>query len=142
MATLARIDPDAALETFVSAFQRRHFQLDESVFDQGFEFWAEESANFIPILMRGTDRCNGIEPLGYRPGLALQWALIQDVFYGGERSEVTAEAAEASGPELGTWLSRYSRRSTRFSASAWRDLRTAGSWRSAGGRSATSFSTP
>ena len=45
--------------------------------------------------MRGTDRCNGIEPLGSRPGYALQWALIQEVFNGDERSEVIAEVAEA-----------------------------------------------
>ena len=36
VATLARMHPDAALETFVAAFQRRHFELDESAFDQGF----------------------------------------------------------------------------------------------------------
>jgi hypothetical protein len=50
--------------------------------------------------MRGTDRCNGIEPTGYRPGYALQWALIQDVFYGGERTAVIGEVADTFGPEL------------------------------------------
>jgi hypothetical protein len=100
VATLARINPDAALETFVSAFQQRHFELDESVVDQGFEFWAEENADFIPVLMRGTDRCNGIERLGYRPGYTLQWALIQDAFFADERSEVIAEVADAFGPEI------------------------------------------
>jgi len=99
VATLARINPDAALETFVSAFQQWHFELDESVVDQGFEFWAEGNADFIPVLMRGTDRCNGIEPLGYRPGYTLQWALIQDV-YADERSELIAEVADAFGPEI------------------------------------------
>lgn len=100
VATLVRIDPDAALETFFSAFQQQHFELDESVVDQGFEFWADGNAEFIPVLMRGTDRCNGIEPLGYRPGYALQWALIQDVFYADERSQVIAEVANAFGPEI------------------------------------------
>jgi hypothetical protein len=100
VATLARINPDAALETFVSAFQQRHFELDESVVDQGFEFWAEGNADFIPVLMRGTDRCNGIERLGYRPGYTLQWALIQDVFYADERPEVIAEVADALGSDI------------------------------------------
>ena len=50
--------------------------------------------------MRGTDRCNGIEPLGYRPGYALQWALIQDVFNDDERSQVIAEVAQTFGKAL------------------------------------------
>src|SRR5207249_11871881 len=100
VASFAGIDPDAALETFVSAFQRRFVELDESVFDQGFEFWAEGAIDFIPLLMRGTDRCNGIEPTGYRPGYALQWALIQDVFNGDERPQVIAEVAETFGEAL------------------------------------------
>jgi hypothetical protein len=100
VAWLAQINPDAALETFVSAFQRRYCELEESAFDQGFEFWTEGAIDFIPVLMRGTDRCNGIEPTGYRPGYALQWALIQDVFYGGERTAVIGEVADTFGPEL------------------------------------------
>jgi hypothetical protein len=100
VATLARAHPDAALETFASAFQRRHFGLDESAFDQGFEIWAEGASDVIPLLMRGTDRCNGIEPLGDRPGYTLQWALIEDVFVGDERAAVLAEVADAFGPAL------------------------------------------
>src|SRR5438876_10159160 len=47
---------------------------------------------------------NGIDPLGSRPGYALQWALIQDVFNGDERSEVIAEVAEAFGEALASRL--------------------------------------
>ena len=39
-----------------------------------------------------------------RPGYALQWALIEDVFNGGERSEVMAEVAETFGAELASRL--------------------------------------
>jgi hypothetical protein len=100
VATLARSNPDAALEAFVSAFQREHFELDEAVCDQGFDVWADVAAESLPLLMRGTDRCNGIDPLGSRPGYALQWALIQDVFNDDERSEVIAEVAEGFGEAL------------------------------------------
>jgi hypothetical protein len=96
----SRSNPDAALATFVSAFQRQHFELDETVCEQGFEFWVDAASNCIPMLMRGTDRCNGIEPLGYRPGYALMWTLIQNVFFGDERAAVIAEVAEAFGDEL------------------------------------------
>src|SRR5207237_9517614 len=54
VAVLARSNPDAAIEAFVSAFQRQHFELDESAFDQGFEFWAAVATDFIPRLRRGT----------------------------------------------------------------------------------------
>jgi len=100
VATLARSNPDGALEVFVSAFQREHFELDEAVCDQGFDVWADVAAESIPLLVRGTDRCNGIEPLGYRPGYALQWALIQDVFNDDERSQVIAEVAQTFGKAL------------------------------------------
>jgi len=100
VATLARSNPDGALEVFVSAFQREHFEFDEAVCDQGFDVWADVTAESLPLLMRGTDRCNGIDPLGSRPGYALQWALIQDVFDGDERSEVIAEVAETFGDAL------------------------------------------
>jgi hypothetical protein len=100
VATLARSNPDAALEAFVSAFQREHFELDEAICEQGFEVWAEVGAESLPLLMRGTDRCNGIDPLGSRPGYALQWALIQDVFNGDERAQVIAEVAETFGEAL------------------------------------------
>jgi hypothetical protein len=62
VATLARSNPDRALEAFVFAFQRDHFELDEAICEQGFEVWAEVAAESIPVLLRGTDRCNGIEP--------------------------------------------------------------------------------
>jgi hypothetical protein len=52
------------------------------------------------VLLRGTDRCNGIDTQGYRPGYALQWALVQDVFYGDERSQLVAEVAETFGEAL------------------------------------------
>jgi hypothetical protein len=104
VATLARSNPDAALETFVSAFQREHFELDEAICEQGFEVWAEVGAKSIPILLRGTDRCNGIEPMGCRPGFALLWALIEDVFNGDERSELIAEVAETFGAVLASRL--------------------------------------
>ena len=100
VATLARSNPDGALEVFVSAFQRDHFELDEAVCDQGFDVWADVTAESLPLLMRGTDRCNGIDPLGSRPGYALQWALIQDVFDGDERAQVIAEVAETFGEAL------------------------------------------
>lgn len=100
VATFARSNPDAALAAFVNAFQRQHFDLDETVCDQGFEFWVDAATKFIPMLMRGTDRCNGIEPLGYRPGYALMWTLIQDVFLGDERAAVIAEVAEVFGEAL------------------------------------------
>jgi hypothetical protein len=100
VATLARSNPDGALEVFVSAFQREHFELDEAVCDQGFDVWADVTAESLPLLMRGTDRCNGIDPLGSRPGYALQWALIQDVFDGDERAQVIAEVAETFGEAL------------------------------------------
>jgi len=100
VATLARSNPDGALEAFVSAFQRAHFELDEAICEQGFDFWADAAAESIPLLVRGTDRCNGIDPLGYRPGYALQWALIQDVFNDDERFQVIAEVAEAFGKAL------------------------------------------
>ena len=69
VATLARSNPDGALEAFVSAFQREHFELDEAVCEQGFDIWADVAAESIPLLVRGTDRCNGIDPLGYRARL-------------------------------------------------------------------------
>jgi hypothetical protein len=100
VATLARSNPDCALEAFVSAFQREHFELDEDICEQGFDFWADAAAESIPLLVRGTDRCNGIEPLGYRPGYALQWALIQDVFNDDERSQVIAKVAQSFGKAL------------------------------------------
>lgn len=100
VAILARSNPDAALATFVSAFERQHFELDETVCEQGFEFWVDAASTFIPMLMRGTDRCNGIEPLGYRPGYALMWTLVEDVFFGDERAAVIAEVAEAFGEQL------------------------------------------
>jgi hypothetical protein len=100
VATLARSNPDGALEAFVSAFQRAHFELDEGICEQGFDFWADAAGEFIPLLVRGTDRCNGIDPLGYRPGYALQWALIQDVFNDDERHQVIAEVAETFGKAL------------------------------------------
>lgn len=100
VATLARSNPDDALEAFVSAFQRIHFELDESVCGEGFDFWADAAADSIPLVLRGTDRCNGIDPLGCRPGYALQWALIQDVFNDDERSQVTVEVAETFGTAL------------------------------------------
>jgi hypothetical protein len=50
--------------------------------------------------MRGTDRCNGIDPQGSRPGYALQWALIQDAFDRDDRSQVIAEVAQAFGEQL------------------------------------------
>jgi hypothetical protein len=46
---------------------------------------AEVAAESIPVLLRGTGRCNGIDPMGYRPCYAPRWALIQDVFNGDER---------------------------------------------------------
>jgi hypothetical protein len=104
VATLARSNPDRALEAFVFAFQRDHFEFDEAICEQGFEVWAEVAAESIPVLLRGTDRCNGIEPQGFRPGYALQWALIEDVFNGDERSEVIAEVAEAFGEALASRL--------------------------------------
>lgn len=103
---LARTHPDAALETFAAAFQRSHFELDESALDQGFEMWAEGDSHLIPVLMRGTDRCNGVEPLGDRPGFILQWALIEDVLVAGERAALLAEVAEAFGPALADRLQR------------------------------------
>ena len=72
--------------------------------EQGFDFWVDAASEFIPMLMRGTDRCNGIEPLGYRPGFTLMWALIENVFYGDERAAVVAEVAEAFGDELANRL--------------------------------------
>ena len=98
--TLARSDPDAALDAFVSAFQRAHFELDEAVCEQGFDMWADVALEFIPLVLRGTDRCNGIDPMGWRHGYALQWALIQNVFYGDERSQLIAEVAQAFGEPL------------------------------------------
>jgi hypothetical protein len=100
VAILASADPDAALNLFVADFQRAHFELDESAIDQGFELWVDGASHHIPVVMRGTDRCNGIEPLGYRSGYALQWALIQDVFFGDERAEVISEVADTFGGEL------------------------------------------
>jgi hypothetical protein len=50
-------------------------------------------------VVRGTDRCNGILPLGYRPGYTLQWALIEDVF-NVERSQLIDEAAQVFGETL------------------------------------------
>ncbi len=100
VATLARSNPDGALEAFVSAFQRAHFELDEGICEQGFDFWADAAGEFIPLLVRGTDRCNGIDPLGYRPGYALQWALIQDVFHHDERPQLIAEVTETFGEAL------------------------------------------
>jgi hypothetical protein len=97
---LARSDPDAALDAFVSAFQHAPFELDEAVCEQGVDMWADAASEFIPLVLRGTDRCNGIDPLGWRPGYALQWALIQDVFYGDERSQLIAEVAQAFGETL------------------------------------------
>lgn len=100
VSTLARSNPDGALEAFVSAFQRVHFELDEGICEQGFDFWADAAAESIPLLLRGTDRCNGIDPLGCRPGYALQWALIQDVFNDDERSQLIVELAETFGNPL------------------------------------------
>jgi hypothetical protein len=100
VAVVVRSDPDAALDAFASDFQRVHFELDESAFDQGFEFWAQAATDFIPLLMRGTGRRNGIEATGFRPGYALQWALIQDVFYDDERAQILVEVAETFGEQL------------------------------------------
>ena len=104
VAMLTRSNADGALEVFVSAFQREHFELDEAVCDQGFDVWADVAAESPTLLMRGTDRCNGIDPMGFRPGYALQWALIEDVFNGDERTEVIAEVAETFGAVLGSRL--------------------------------------
>jgi hypothetical protein len=82
------------------AFQHQHFELDETVCEQGFEFWVDAASTCIPMLMRGTDRCNGIEPLGYRPGYALMWTLIENVFFGYQRAAVIAEVADAFGEVL------------------------------------------
>ena len=68
--------------------------------EEGFAYWIEGAGDAIPLLLRGTDRCNGIEPLGYRPGHALMWALIEDVFFADDRAAVIAEVAEAFGPPL------------------------------------------
>jgi hypothetical protein len=100
VARLAQSNPEEALEAFVSAFQRTHFELDEAVSGEGFESWAQATTEYIPLLLRGTDRCNGIEPQGFRPGYALQWALIEPVFYGDEREALIAEVAEAFGEDL------------------------------------------
>jgi hypothetical protein len=100
VAALVQSDHDEALSTFISSFQHEHFELDEAICDDGFNNWADGAGTFIPMLMRGTDRCNGLEPFGYRPGLALMWALIQDVFYGDERAELIAEVALEFGEAL------------------------------------------
>jgi hypothetical protein len=99
VAALAHTDPEAALEVFVREFEREYFELDETVCEQGFEVWADIAGESIPIVVRGTDRCNGIDPLGCRPGYAMQWALIQDVF-NGERSQLIAEVAQVFGEAL------------------------------------------
>ncbi len=78
VASLAGSKPDVALETFVSAFVRDHFELDEAVFGDGFELWAESATESVPLLLRGTDR----------------------VFYGDERSQLVAEIAETFGEAL------------------------------------------
>jgi hypothetical protein len=52
VATLAWSNPDAALTTFVRAFEREHFELDETVCEQGFDFWVDAASEFIPMLMR------------------------------------------------------------------------------------------
>jgi hypothetical protein len=100
VARVARTDPDGALATFLSAFQRAYVELDESICEEGFAYWTEVAADSIPLLLRGSDRCNGIEPLGYRPGYALMWALIEDVFFADDRAAVLAEVAEAFGAAL------------------------------------------
>lgn len=100
VAALAHSDPAAALEVFVSAFQNEHVALDEMVWQEGFEHWAEAAGHRIPLMVRGHDQCNGLEPLGYRPGYALLWALIQDVFWDDQRSEVIAEIAGPFGESL------------------------------------------
>ena len=41
-----------------------------------------------------------VQLVGSRPGYALQWALIQDVFNGDERADVIAEVAETFGDAL------------------------------------------
>jgi hypothetical protein len=138
VATLARSNTDGALEVFVSAFQREQFELDEAVCDQGFDVWADVAAESIPLVMRGTDRCNGIDPLGGRPGCALQWALIQDVFDGDERSEVIAEVAEAFGDALAGRLEAADPPRTRFCVIGWPARHMSACWRSRAGPSATS----
>ncbi len=100
VAALALSDPDAALEVFVAAFQSVHVALDELVSQEGFEHWAEVAGDRIPLMVRGHDRCNGLESLGYRPGYALLWALIQDVFWDDQRSELIAEIAGTFGENL------------------------------------------
>jgi hypothetical protein len=100
VAALARSDPDAALETFLAAFECDYFELDESVCRQGFEIWAEAAPEFIPLPMRGHDRCNGLEPFGYRPGYTLLWALIQDVFWDDQRAQLIGEVSETFGSRL------------------------------------------
>ena len=100
VARLARSDPDAALATFLSAFQRQHFELDDAVCEEGFEFWVDAAGQSIPIAVRGHDRCNGLDPFGYRPGYALLWALIEDVFWDDQRAELLGEVAEAFGAAL------------------------------------------
>jgi hypothetical protein len=138
VATLARSNPDGALEAFVSAFQRAHFELDEGICEQGFDFWADAAGEFIPLLVRGTDRCNGIDPLGYRPGYALQWALIQDVFNDDERHQVIAEVAETFGKALADRLEAAEPPAHHSSVGAW-PVRDTSAWsRSAAGHSATS----
>jgi len=100
VAELAQSDPDAALKAFVSAFQGEHIELDELVSQEGFASWAEAAGERIPLAVRGHDRCNGLEPLGYRPGYTLLWALIQDVFWDDQRAEVLAEVARTFGENL------------------------------------------
>jgi hypothetical protein len=97
---LAEFNPDAALDAFIAAFQRDHFELDDNVTELGFDTWVEMGADVLPLQMRGADRCNGIDPRGFRPGYALQWVLIEDVFNGDERSEVIAEVADVFGDKL------------------------------------------
>jgi hypothetical protein len=71
------------------------------------------------MLVRGTDRCNGIEPLGCRSGFTLMWALIDNVFYGDERAEVIAEVvAEAFGSEPANRLEATHRRNISRSGAA------------------------
>ena len=50
VASLARSNPDGALEVFVSAFQREYFELDEAVCDQGFDVWADVAAKSLPFV--------------------------------------------------------------------------------------------
>ena len=62
--------------------------------------WAEAAPELIPLPLRGHDRCNGLEPFGYRPGYTLLWALIQDVYWDDQRAQLIGEVSETFGRRL------------------------------------------